>query len=397
MELSVDLGVYVALSAVMFLEYAVWGAWAPVLAARLLGPLQMNGKQTGWVYATLPIACIVSPLVAGQLADEYMNTEWILAACHLVGAVLLFIALFQKTFSGMFLVMLLYNLCYGATLPLVNHVLFAHVKDAPTQGWVFIWAPVAWALVGYALSGWRFLAKREGEGGDFFVFAGLLSVLMGLCCFLLPITEPARTGEIPIVKAFSMLQQTDFLIFIITSLVIAGLMQFYFLGTARFMTDSGISAKAVPATMAIAQAAQAIATLYALGIVLETLKFKMTLTVGAACWVLLYLVYVLGRPKGLVVVSQALHGIAYVMFMIVGQIFTNAIAPEAIRGSAQALYFAATTGIGLFLGTQLAGIVMDQNSVGGKFQWRKIWAVPLVIMLLGTIVLATIFKGEVPK
>ncbi len=95
MNLSVSLGVYVKLSAVMFLEYAVWGAWAPVLAARLLGPLKMSGKQTGWVYSTLPIACIVSPLLAGQAADKWVNTEWILAACHLVGAVLLFFAGFR--------------------------------------------------------------------------------------------------------------------------------------------------------------------------------------------------------------------------------------------------------------------------------------------------------------
>ena len=66
---------YIALSVVMFLEFAVWGAWAPVLAARLLGPLKMTGKQTGWIYATLPLACIVSPLVAGQLADQYVSNR----------------------------------------------------------------------------------------------------------------------------------------------------------------------------------------------------------------------------------------------------------------------------------------------------------------------------------
>ena len=53
---------YLQLSALMFMEYAVWGAWMPVLAARLLGPLQMTGKQTGWIYATLPLASMISPL-----------------------------------------------------------------------------------------------------------------------------------------------------------------------------------------------------------------------------------------------------------------------------------------------------------------------------------------------
>ncbi len=45
--MDVDTKTYIALSVVMFLEYAIWGAWAPVLAARLLGPMKMTGKQTG--------------------------------------------------------------------------------------------------------------------------------------------------------------------------------------------------------------------------------------------------------------------------------------------------------------------------------------------------------------
>ena len=54
---------YFALSILMFLEFAVWGAWYPVLAARLLGPLKFSGEQTGWIYAALPMACIVMPLL----------------------------------------------------------------------------------------------------------------------------------------------------------------------------------------------------------------------------------------------------------------------------------------------------------------------------------------------
>ena len=61
-------------------------------------------------------------------------------------------------------------------------------------------------------------------------------------------------------------------------------------------------------------------------------------------------------------------------------------APEAISASAQSLIFIATNGIGLFLGTQLAGFVMEKNSVGGKFQWSKIWAVPLGITVSNTMV-----------
>ena len=69
----------------MFLEYAIWGAWYPVLAARLLGPLKFTGKQTGWIYATIRWAASFSPLFAGQIADRWINTEFILAGAHLAG------------------------------------------------------------------------------------------------------------------------------------------------------------------------------------------------------------------------------------------------------------------------------------------------------------------------
>ena len=123
--MSVPLDIYIRLSLVMFFEYAVWGAWAPVLAARLLGPLKMSGKQTGWIYTTVPLACIVSPLLAGQLADRYLNLEWILAGAHLIAAILMIVAVRQKTFGGLFLTMLGWSFCYAATMPLVNSVLFS--------------------------------------------------------------------------------------------------------------------------------------------------------------------------------------------------------------------------------------------------------------------------------
>ena len=189
--------------------------------------------------------------------------------------------------------------------------------------------------------------------------------------------------------ALSMLGQANFLIFILASLVVAGMMQFYFLGTAQFMQDQGIASKAVPASMAVAQAAQALATLFLLNLLYFTMIGpKWTLVVGAGCWLVMYLVYATSKSRLLLIVCQSLHGLAYVFFMIAGQMFTADVAPSAIEASAQALIFLVTTGIGLFLGTQLAGVVMDRYSVEGKFQWQKVFVVPLLCMLAGTLALA---------
>ena len=153
------------------------------------------------------------------------------------------------------------------------------------------------------------------------------------------------------------------------------------------MQDIGISGKNVSAAMGIAQAVQALATLFLLNYLSGEIGLKMTLVIGAGCWFLLYGVYVVFQKPAVIVISQGLHGLAYVFFINVGWMFVDSVAPKAIQSSAQSLIYLATNGVGLFLGTQLAGVVMDKFSAGGKFQWSKIFAVPLLITLVGAGVL----------
>ena len=84
-------------------------------------------------------------------------------------------------------------------------------------------------------------------------------------------------------------------------------------------------------------------------------------------------------------------GRSYVFFMIAGQMYVGKVAPKEIAGSAQALIILVTVGIGLFLGTQLAGVVMDRFSAGGKFNWSKVFLVPMLLTLAGVLALAIAF------
>lgn len=398
MTFGMDSTLYLKLSALMFLEYAIWGAWYPVLAARLLGPLKFSGKQTGWIYAALPLACIFMPLLAGQLADKSVNTERILVVAHLAGFILLFIAASMKDFKSLFAVIFLYSLCYAATLPLVNSLMFYHLAknniDTAKSAYIFMWAPIAWALAGYFLTGWRWVFKTGELGRDCLFLAAVLSVVMVVVCAgYLPKTPPGNTGGTPIADAVGMLRVPSFLVFFLISMAAAGMMQFYFLGTAQFMQDNGIAPKNVPASMAIAQAMQAAATLLLLGPLVAGAGYKWTLVLGAASWLVLYVLYIIPRPPAVIVVSQAFHGLAYVFFIIAGQMFAGSVAPAGTGGSMQALIFTAQSGLGLFLGTQLAGVVMDRFRVEGRFQWRKVWTVPGAIMLVCVIALVLFFHG----
>ncbi len=392
-----DWPLYIKLSLMMFLQFAVWGAWSPVLAARLLGPLKFSGKQTGWIYGTVFLGCIISPLIAGQIVDRWIATESFLSAAHLAGGVLLLVAAWRKTFWPLFGVMGLYGLAFAPTLALVNSLMFTHLGDAGVSSFaVFVWGVIGWVLVGWALALWR-RVKGSGDGADCLVLAGVLSLVMGAYCQLLPHT-PAPGAEQPLTEALSLLKNIDFLVFLVVGFVLATQLQFYFLGTAPYLGELGVQSRNMPAVMTIAQVAQVAAMAFMAfyeSRVLASIGFRWVFAIGATLWLAMYGAYAAGKPKLLVIASQALHGLAYAFFINVGFVYVNKVAPAGvsqIASSAQGLYTVVMFGFGLFIGTQITGVVMDRlKTPEGKFRWRAIYLVPCAAAAACAAAIAVIF------
>ena len=62
------MGVTTRLSAMMFLEYVIWGSWLPLLALYLSRFLGFSGTDIGWVFATLAIASVTAVTTAMAMA-----------------------------------------------------------------------------------------------------------------------------------------------------------------------------------------------------------------------------------------------------------------------------------------------------------------------------------------
>jgi nucleoside transporter len=391
-----DWSLYLKLSIMMFLEFAIWGSWSPVLASHLVGPLKLSGKQTGWIYATLWLGCIVSPFIGGQIADRWVSTERYLAAVHLAGGIVIMLASRQKNFWSLFGLMGLYALLFAPTLALVNALMFSHLANPDAQaGGIRVWGTIGWIVAGLLLALWRRLGWPKVRGSDALTLAGILSLVMGVYCFFLPHTPPPKEPANPLafVQALNLLGDPNFLIFLIISFVVTTELQFYYVPTAPFLEDIGVQNKNVSAVMTLAQFSEIIAMAVLLPLLLPKIGFRWVLVIGVIVWPMRFVIFSLTRPVWLVISALTLHGLGYTFFFFVGQMYVNKAASPDIRASAQALITVVTLGFGNFVGTQITGVVLDLFKKDGKFQWRPIFLVPCVLTIICAAAFVLFFKG----
>ena len=197
------------LSVMMFLQYAIWGAWLPLLWPFLANVREMTGEQIGHMFAVGAVGAIVSPFIAGQIADRYFNTEKFLGISHILGGVLVWQLATIDSYTGFLVFSLLYSLIYSPTLALTNSLAFHHLEDRDRDfGKVRVWGTVGWIAVGIGIGQWLAfghspegltgealdMARYEGMA-DAFRLSAILGLVMGVFCLWLPHTPPSEGAE----------------------------------------------------------------------------------------------------------------------------------------------------------------------------------------------------------
>jgi nucleoside transporter len=392
----------IQLGAMMFLQYAIWGAWAPVLSSYLLNDLGFSGGQVGWIYALLPLATVVAPIFGGQIADRYFSTERVIGFLAFTGGIVLIVVARTTSFDLMLILMLVYCLLYAPTLALTNSIAMINLKDSEKEfGTIRVWGTLGWIAAGWMLTGWRWFGEGDpalAMGGDMLLLAGILSIVMGLQSFLLPHTPPQKEGVSPwaFLESVKMLKVKDFAIFVGITFVVATELEFYYILTAPFLESEaiGVSSRNIPAVMTIAQFAEIFVMAFLLSWALKKYGMRRTLAIGVIAWPIRYVVFAIGTPAWLVIASLTLHGFCYVFFFVAAFIYVDKVAPPDIRASAQSLIAIIALGLGRFLGSLFAGGVRDFFTTEAGTDWTGVFLVPCALTILCAGAFLVFFREE---
>jgi len=392
--------VYLQLSAMMFLEFFVWGAWY-VTVGNYMTRLGMS-DLVYWAYAVGPIGAIVSPFFLGMVADKFFSTEKLLAALHLIGAVAIFLApsAAESDDAVLFILLLLVHmLCYMPTVGLANALAFHHMTEQEKYFPVIrVFGTIGWIVAGVVVSG---LLEADETSLPLRV-AGIAGLVMGVYAITLPRTPPSPRKEIGVrqilgLDALASLKSPSFVVFILSSFLICIPLSAYYAYAPVYVNANGIVNPAFK--MTFGQMSEVL-FIVLMPVFFRFLGFKWMLLTGMFAWVLRYVLFALAAPASVVWMIMGgivLHGICYDFFFVAGQIYVDKISTREIRGQAQGFLVLTTYGAGMFVGAQVSGwlynSIVTSTGPDAAAQWQMFWSIPAVLGAVILIVFGLFFKN----
>ncbi len=386
------------LSAMMLLEFVVWGSWYATLGL----VLATNGLPgiIGTAYSAGALAAIVSPLCFGAVGDRVLPSEKLLGILHLVGGgLMLCLPAIVKARNAnlVLLIIFIYMGTFVPTLGLTNSMglrhlafnqrIFPYVRIFGTFGWV-----VAGTFVG-ALG----LSASTGV----FKVAGFASLFFGIYSFTLPLTPPgARNarfsfGDLIGAKAFVLLRQRNFVVLMVCALLTSISFGFYHSYTSPYLRVLGVSN--VAGVLALGQVSEILCIL-TIPFVLSRIGMKWALLLGMGMWGIRFGLFALasGGHIWMAVLGVVLHGICNDFFIILSAMYIDQVAPIDLHAQAQSWFILVVNGFGIGIGSVIAGAIFRAAVVGhpnaGPNDWMALWLVPIGSAIITVIIWTSLFR-----
>ena len=411
--------VLVQLCVMMFLQYFIQGSYLPVASLYVQNALGFTGSQVGFFGSALAVGPILAPYLLGQLVDRMFATERVMACCHFLGGILMIWLYFEKSIWLVMVLGTVYSVLYVPTMMLSNSVAFQHLRNSDFEfPWVRACGTLGFIAPAFLIEMvWlRGLDGPELEQarGVVFAFAGVMGLVMGIYCLMLPHTPPkpsSNRGYAPGVVV-GMMRHRHFAVLVVISFLLAIAHKFFFVWNGPFLQvvlqSGGIEGAYELRISSIGQIFELL-VMALLGFGIKRFGFKWTLVIGASAYAVRCLMFAsvfsfdLAFPArlGIACVGQALHGLCFGCFFAAAYMYVDRVAPADVRGSMQTLYGTFVVALGFFVGGLVGGRVGDHFAVitDGETvrDWSNIWFSCAVLAAACVVGMIAFFPSQLPE
>jgi nucleoside transporter len=422
------------LSALFFLQFAVWGCYLTSLG-QLLGTAGL-GNYISIVYAATGIMSLITPAILCHIADQYTTPRRMLATCHLVAAIFMLATWHyahthdRMHFAPFFTLYLGFLAFFMPTIPLATTVAFMNIKAAghePGSKFPFI---RMWGTIGFVAAMWFVNSAYVHRGhigmtlNEASVFAThrfqytsmqlLATSLMGFVVSLYTAlmhdnsTHTKRHGKQTLpqilgLDALRLFKQPELRTFFIFAVLIGVCTQIgngyatSFISHFAALPQYETSAVAANSTLlfSLSNISEA-ASILLVGIALRRLGIRLTIFIAVAAWSARFALFAFGNPGNnlwMFILSMMIFGIAFNFYNVAGMLYVESRTSNEHKALGQGLLMMMNTGIGSTLGMLGAGAIINHHCSWQQVDnrallvgdWQSVW---LVLAFYG-IVIAT--------
>lgn len=401
------------LSMMSALVFAVWGAYLTSMS-NYLGSAHM-GMLIPWFFAIQGLVCLITPPIAGIIADKYVQPRTVLSLCQLGASLSMGVCWYlgwKYTYPSPWIFTTFFTISSAFFVPsiaLSNSLAFKTLRKHNLDTEKYFPQIRVFGTVGF-IAAMLFVncASIEGDTLKFgfygmnrfqyqcwqFLISAILSLILFFYCMTLPSVRIDRfTAKSSLydklgLNALSILKSRQILLFFIFSMLMGMCVKVTNGYSGPFITsfianpEYALSFGAGNATLltSISQVSEALCILL-IPFFLKKYGIKVVLSISFFAWALRFGTFAFGNPGSglwLLVASMIIYGVAFDFFNIAGAIYLESATDKRITASAQGLWMMMTNGIGASIGTVIAGYVIEAFC-----QWQPLASNPKIQCLVG--------------
>lgn len=392
------------LATVMFLHHFAVSSWIVTLSSYINANSGDDGLAiftagfVGTVYGAGPLGGMISPFITGLLADHYVATERLMAILNLGAAAAMFAAIGADSESAFYFSALAYFVCFIPSFALATSMSLHHLKrperDFPiiracsTSGWIAAGFFVGWF--------WPLLTGDSIEATAMPLKIAMVGQLVTAAfCLILPHTPPSnrktpgQKGGFSFAESFALLRQPRFLFLLALAVLAHAPAQFYY-SYLNVYLNTWIEMEGAAAKMALGQVVE-VGCMIVLPAILLRISIKTSILIGLAIWtVRLGILSATAQPtmggrEWWIYFAILIHGFAFTLVTISLQLDVDRCAGRKRRATAQGLLAVSMSGVGCFIGAELAGdagarLLPEELGDATAAGWQSFWLLPTYLM-----------------